>query len=213
MSIKHRVFTLSYKRKSSKITKNKQTYKKFTGITTLALYKPQRAEVRQKYIKAKPKNIKPFTLKPHTINRFRAKIIENEYKFARNDINKFKDYVSPQGVKNLKELKSFKAFLPKHIWEKMSRNERETHLKKRRELQARGLVIKDKNKKGRLKISKNIIKFSHRLVRPVLNSLKFTERRNYLKSLVQTAKFIANNTFEDKAKKKKTYYAQTPASQ
>ena len=85
----------------------------------------------------------------------------------------------------------------------MSHNERKTHLKKRRELQARGLVIKDKNKKGRLKISKNIVKFSHRLARPVLNSLKFAERRNYLKSLVQTAKFIANNTFEDKGKKKR----------
>jgi len=85
----------------------------------------------------------------------------------------------------------------------MSHTARQAHLKKRRELQAKGLILKGRDKKNRSKFSKNVVRFSSRSSRPLLKLLKLKERREYLKSLVIMARFVVHNTVLDKRKVKR----------
>lgn len=205
MVIKHRIFTRGYKRKTPKVTKNKQTYKKITGIKTLALDRPDKPKTLIiKVKKRKPKRkIVTFPLKPYILNRFDKKTLENEYNCARIDRMRFESFAGPESRKNLEELKKFKPFLPRAVWAKMSNTARQAHLKKRREFQAKGLLIKGKSKKNKLRVSKNIIKFTNRNSRPLLKLLTFKGRRDYLKSLIIAARFTANNTVFNKRKEKR----------
>ena len=205
MVIKHRIFTRGYKRKTPKIIKNKQAYKKITGIKTLALDrpdKPRTSRIKVKKRKPKTKTV-TFPLKPYILNGLDKKTLENEYNCARLDRMRFENFIGPEARKNFQELKKFKPFLSKEVWAKMSNTARQAHLKKRRELQAKGLLIKDKSKKNKLKLSKNIIKFTNRNSRPLLKLLTFKGRREYLKSLIIAARFTANNSVLDKRKKKR----------
>lgn len=199
MTIKHRIFLKSYKRISPARFKDKHVYKKFLGVKTLGIYKADSVKLPKKIKKIKQKSHKKrFFLKPYLLNSLNKKLLQNESKLASKDISKFMNYV---GNKNLKEIKNFRAFLPKEIWGKMSASDRQAHLKKRRELQSKGILIRTKN--TRLKISKNLVKFSNRGSRPLVQSLSTRDRRAYLKSFVQKAKFIAKNSFLDRSKKKR----------
>lgn len=202
MTIKHRIFVRSYRRKISKINKPKYNYKKFTGITTLALNKSEAKSLPKKiknYKITKPKG-KLFFLKPYILKKLSASALKEEYAFASRDIKTFMDYAIPTGAQNVKVVKDFKAFLPKDIWNKLSTGEKQAHLRKRRELQAKGLVIQDRHQGRRNKVAKNIVKFSARSLRPLLTSLEVSDRRSYLKSLAQKAKFLADKSYEDKNK-------------
>jgi len=116
MAIKHRILTRSYKRKVTKFTKNKQTYKKFIGIQTLALDRPEKKDLPKLAVKKprrKPKKL--FYLKPYILNRLSSKSLEQEHLFAQKDRIRFQDFIAPRSSENLKEVKNFKAFLPRAV--------------------------------------------------------------------------------------------------
>jgi len=203
MTIRHRIFLKAYKCRPLSTSKTKQTYKKFLGVKTLAIHKVEASKPGSsnfKKIKSKPSK-KLFFLKPYILTGLSLKSIENEYRLASKDIRRLVDYAGLKSTATLKNIKNFRAFLPKEVWVKMSASARQKHLKKRRELQSKGVIIKDKTKSNRLKVSKNLVKFANRNSRPVLNLLSLASRRNYLRSFVHKAKFIAQNSFTDKTKK------------
>lgn len=117
MTIKHRIFVRGYKRKISKIKIPKYVYKKFTGITTLALNKAEARNLPKKvknYKTTKPKS-KVFFLKPYMLKKLSAGALREEQTFASRDIKTFMDYAVPAGAQNVKVVKDFKAFLPRDI--------------------------------------------------------------------------------------------------
>ncbi len=119
MNIKHRIYKNKYKR-STPFIKKKQIYKKFTGVESLFLDKPEtvvdKPLVRRKFSTSiLNKKLMLSTLLPIHLTSLPNRLLVAEIISAKKDVKKFRNFASPEGKNAMREAKNFKAFLPRHI--------------------------------------------------------------------------------------------------
>jgi len=186
MSILHRILVSKHKRKRVYIGR-KPTYKKFLGLKTfknviytkLSLpYRPEvLKELAKKVIIKKPKIKARKHVKFRVLKLLAPHSRRQEVILAQRDIENFKDIKAESFEEKAPEEK-FQAFLPYTVWAKMTYKQRGAHIRKRK-----ALAIQSKFRhSGPAKYS-----FSNKRVRPVLTSMRFADRRRYLKGLIKFA--------------------------